>query len=689
MATRAMAQDPYKYFRPEARDLVDQFAKGILELEKDGSNAAAVQQLLRLAHTLKGAARVVKQAEIADRAHAIEDTLSPFRESAAGIAREHIDTILEHLDEISSRIAALTSTANAEIPVARKSEPAESSRTVRTDIAEADAVLEGVAETHALLNGLRGATQGIEQARHLADRLLAQIAPSGTADLGRQSAGNANQRFAIADELRRRFGSVERNLTSTIDQMDRELRQLREAAERLRLVSAANLFTALERTARDTARALSKQVIFEGKGGDIRLDSHVLETVQGALIQIIRNAVAHGIELEAERTLAGKSAAGHVWVNIFRRGPRIVLECRDDGRGVDLEAVRRVASQRGLTGAAAKALDAEALVRMLLRGGISTSKTVTDLSGRGIGLDVVREAAERLGGEVIFRTEAGVGTTFELVIPPSLASMEALIVEAGEAGNATAIPLDSVRSTLRVAADEISRAAPGSSILYEQKAIAFISLSTALAGTRWSVGRSWTAIVVAGTQGLVAIGVDRLLGTARIVVRPLPPRMMASPVVVGASLDADGNPQLVLDPDGLVAAANRGDAGEVDLAAPRHLVLVVDDSLTTRMLEQSILESAGYEVDVALSGEDALGLVRGKRYTLILVDVEMPGMDGFTFIEHLRADPALRDIPAILVTSRAAPEDRQRGRQVGAQGYIVKSEFDQAELLTIIRPLME
>jgi two-component system, chemotaxis family, sensor kinase CheA len=689
MATRGLAQDPYKYFRPEARDLVDQFAKGILALEKDGSNAAVVQQLLRLAHTLKGAARVVKQAEIADRAHAIEDTLSPFRESAVGIAREHIDTILEHLDEIGSRIGALTPigalmpTENAEAPVARKSEPAESSRTVRTDIAEADAVLEGVAETHALLNGLRGASQEIEQARHLADRLLA------TADPGRQSAGNASQRFAIADELRRRFGSVERNLTSTIDQMDRELRQLREAAERLRLVSAANLFTALERTARDTARALSKQVIFEGKGGDIRLDSHVLETVQGALIQIIRNAVAHGIELEAERTLAGKSSAGHVWVNIFRRGPRIVLQCRDDGRGVDLEAVRRVASQRGLIGPTAKALDAEALVRMLLRGGISTSKTVTDLSGRGIGLDVVREAAERLGGEVVFRTEAGVGTTFELVIPPSLASMEALIVEAGEAGNATAIPLDSVRSTLRVAADEISRASPGSSILYEQKAIAFISLSTALAGTRWSVGRSWTAIVVAGTQGLVAIGVDRLLGTARIVVRPLPPRMTASPVVVGASLDADGNPQLVLDPDGLVAAANRGDAGEVDLAPPRHLVLVVDDSLTTRMLEQSILESAGYEVDVALSGEDALGLVRGKRYALILVDVEMPGMDGFTFIEHLRADPASRDIPAILVTSRAAPEDRQRGREVGAQGYIVKSEFDQAELLTIIRPLME
>jgi two-component system chemotaxis sensor kinase CheA len=684
-----MPQDPYKYFRPEARDLVDQFAKGILDLEKGGSDAAAVRQLLRLAHTLKGAARVVKQSEIADRAHAIEDALSPFRDSAGSLARAQIDTILEHLDEISSRLVTLVPAERAELDVATKSESVESSRTVRTDIAETDAVLDGVAETHALLNGLRGVAHGVEQARHLADRLSAQFAPSGTADRNRQSGGTSNQRFAMADELRRRFGGVERNLGSIIDQMDRELGQLREAVERLRLVSTGNLFTALERTARDTAQALSKEVIFEARGRDLRLDSHVLETVQGALIQIIRNAVAHGIELATERTKAGKPPIGRVSVDISRRGRRIVFECRDDGRGVDLDAVRRVALQRGLTGHAAKELDAQALVRMLLRGGITTSKTVTGTSGRGIGLDVVREAVERLGGEVVFRTDAGIGTTFELVVPPSLASMEALIVEAGEAGSATAIPLECVQSTLRVGAHEISRASPGASILYEQSAIAFISLSGALDGTRWSAGRSWTAIVVAGAGGMAAVGVDRLLGTARIVVRSLPPRMTASPIVAGASLDADGNPQLVLDPDGLIAAAQRGDVSEIDAAPPRRLVLVVDDSLTTRMLEQSILESAGYEVDVAISGEEALGLVRRKRYALILVDVEMPGMDGFTFIEHLRSEPTLRDIPAILVTSRAEPEDRRRGREVGAQGYIVKSEFDQAVLLTIIRPLME
>jgi two-component system chemotaxis sensor kinase CheA len=159
-------------------------------------------------------------------------------------------------------------------------------------------------------------------------------------------------------------------------------------------------------------------------------------------------------------------------------------------------------------------------------------------------------------------------------------------------------------------------------------------------------------------------------------------------IVAGVSLDAEGNPQLVLDPDGLVARAQLGDTTEFELAAPGFPVLIIDDSLTTRMLEQSILESAGYEVDVAICAEDALEYARRKRYSLFLVDVEMPGMDGFTFVERIRADPALSGIPAILVTSLAAPEDRQRGFDVGAQGYVIKSEFDQAELLTLIKPLV-
>ena len=172
-----------------------------------------------------------------------------------------------------------------------------------------------------------------------------------------------------------------------------------------------------------------------------------------------------------------------------------------------------------------------------------------------------------------------------------------------------------------------------------------------------------------------------------MIARPLPAHLKSSPLAVGAALDGEGHPQLILDPDGLIAAAHGARAAEPHAAPSRRPVLVIDDSLTTRMLEKSILESAGYEVDVASCAEDGLDFARRKSFALILCDVEMPGMDGFTFVEQLRSDPALRNTPAILVTSRSAPEDRERGRAAGAHGYIVKSEFNQAELLAMIRPM--
>jgi two-component system chemotaxis sensor kinase CheA len=184
------------------------------------------------------------------------------------------------------------------------------------------------------------------------------------------------------------------------------------------------------------------------------------------------------------------------------------------------------------------------------------------------------------------------------------------------------------------------------------------------------------------------VGVERLRGTQNLILRPLPDCTPSDPVVAGASLDAEGHPQLVLDPQGLVEHVGRAGSALAAMPSSRAPILVIDDSLTTRMLEQSILESAGYEVDLATSGEEGLERARQRSYALFLVDVEMPGMDGFSFIERAREDPILRDIPAVLVTSRASPEDRQRGSSAGARAYIVKGEFDQSELLEQIRILV-
>lgn len=684
-----MAQDPYKYFRVEARELLDELGRGVLNVEKGAHTPDLIPRLLRLAHTLKGAARVVKQREIADQAHAIEDALAPFRDLVAAVPHESINTVLGLLDTIGSHVTALIPPSDIEAAVPGKLLPEEALRTVRADITEMDSLLNGIAETRAQLWALRKSLGSAPRVRYLVDLLVERPGPR-SGESGQPGNGRpGDRRQPLADELRTVFGGLERSLASSLDQMDRELRHVHDAAERLRLVAAGALFTALERTARDAAKALGKRVVFEGHGGEVRLDAHVLGAVQGALLQVIRNAVAHGVESDGDRRTAGKPNDGRVTLDVVRRGRRVSFTCKDDGRGVDLEAVRRAAQRKGLPSAEIQKLGAEELLRLLLAGGISTSGAVTEVSGRGIGLDIVREAAERLGGEATVRTEAGKGTAVELIVPLSLASLAALVVETSSL--AATIPLDAVRGTLRLAPEDIARTANGESALYEGKAVPFISLWRALGqGGAASArgGRPWSAVVVGGAGGVAAVGVDRLLGTANVVLRPLPDLAPASSVVAGASLDAEGNLQLVLDPDGLIAEAQRTHALEAEPEAAGRPVLVIDDSLTTRMLEQSILESAGYPVDVAMSGEEALEKARRKRYALFLVDIEMPGMDGFAFIERTRADPMLHAIPAILVTSRTSPEDRRRGEELGALGYIAKSEFDQAELLERIGQLV-
>jgi two-component system chemotaxis sensor kinase CheA len=276
----------------------------------------------------------------------------------------------------------------------------------------------------------------------------------------------------------------------------------------------------------------------------------------------------------------------------------------------------------------------------------------------------------------------------EVVVPVSLSALDALIVEGS--GIPAAIPLDAVRRTLRVAPADLARAPDGETIVDGRESIPFIALEQTLARGRREPRRpkAWSTVVVHHEAALVALGVDRLLGVANVVVRPLPELAPGDPIVAGASLDAEGNPQIVLDPEGLVARARLGERTPPLARSPSLPVLVIDDSLTTRMLEQSILEAAGYEVDLAISAEEALEKVRGRAYALFLVDVEMPGMDGFTFVERAQADPALRHVPAILVTSRGSSEDRARGAAVGARAYVVKSEFDQAGLLKTIRALL-
>lgn len=676
-----MTGDPYKYFRVEAREILQGITQGALELEKGSAASDGVASLLRLAHTLKGASRVVRQPAIAELAHSMEGVLAPHRGSRSVVPKESVNQILELADGIASRLADLETPAKPNLPAPVRPPAEDVFETVRVEVDEVEALLENLSEASVQLTAVRTQAGEIGSLKRMAVCVLEQL----TAGLGT----GAPRTRALAADLVDSLEKLDRTLANSTEQAEREFGQVRERADCLRLMPAASIFAALARSVRDSADSLGKRVELVASGGGIRVEAHVLLVLRDALLQLVRNAVAHGIEVPAARLAAGKPPTGRIDVQFEQRGARLTFLCKDDGQGINVEAVRQAAVKQGtISGARAASLTVEEAVALLLGGGISTTGTVTHVSGRGIGLDLVRQAAAGLKGEAKIRTTAGEGTTVEISVPVSVASLPALTMHS--AGRVSSIPLDSVRQTLRIADAEIVRSASQESIVFEGATIPFLPLSEVLGGRTGAAARRerWSAVVVAYGPKLAAVGVDRLLGLGTAVVRKLPALAVADPLIGGASLDSEGNPCLVLDPAGLVEASHNRAHREVSGSPARLPILVIDDSLTTRMLEQSILESAGYTVEVAVSAEEALEKARATRYGLFLVDVEMPGMDGFTFVAKTRSDPVLRDVPAILVTSRNSPADLRQGQEAGASAYVVKSEFDQDSLLRTIGRLV-
>jgi two-component system, chemotaxis family, sensor kinase CheA len=685
------SKDPYKYFRIEARELLEGLQRGVAGLGAAAYDPELISSLLRLAHTLKGASRVVKLPTISDLAHRLEDILGPCRENKAWPSPEQRGELNQLLESIGTNLAGIDhSPAPAETPAAHAPVPAATPAlldTVRLQVAEVDAVLAGVAGTTAELAELRKDIRGFDHTAQQA-RLLHALAARSQAGAG---GSETIARLQVdASDLAAGLEGVRQRVAGRAERLGRDLQRLHEDTGRLRLIPTEALWSFLEHTVRDAAQILGRRVRLEVDSRTQRLDTPVFAGLQEALLHLVRNAVAHGIDSEPERAAAGKPAVGRIRVQIEHGIGRLRVVCEDDGRGIDTEAVARAARAKGwLTTGPGEPLGMDAAIRLLLRGGVTTTAATTEMSGRGVGLDVVRAAVARLGGELTINSAPGQGTVVILDVPVTLSAIEALIVESG--GTPILLPLESVQRVVRTETSAIHRSARHEEIHLDGGMVPYAELHRLMSVPAEGIRprRSHvTVVVIKGGAGNAALGVDRLLGVSEAVVRPLPTLADAASFVAGASPGAGGLPRLVFDTRALATAISAVDAATAAPAASPSSILVVDDSLTTRMLEQSILESSGYSVDLAVSGEDALQRLQERRYGLLLVDVEMPGMDGFTLISQIRNNPAWREIPAILVTSRESHQDRQRGLAVGAQDYVIKGEFDQRRLLRRIGELL-
>lgn len=529
----------------------------------------------------------------------------------------------------------------------------------------------------------------------------------------RKLAGNALRELGDGD----RAGALERHgdaLDQQLRSVSRQARQARRLQQRTgwtlrqlatdlqqevrdaRMVPAESVFAGFRKMVRDIARESGKQVEVQVTGLEVEADRMVLQGLKDPVMHLLRNALAHGVELPGERVAAGKPAAAQVGLGFAVTDGRLVMTVEDDGRGLNYDAIRGKAVELGLFSVEEAAeLSRQTLVDLIFDPGFSTNRAVDDLSGRGMGLSVVREAATMMNGTVEVLPREPFGTRFRLSVPLSVSSQRLFLV--GCQGHTYAVPTEGIDRLHRVPAEAV-RTVEGKSVVYlgdQQVPLLSLAHLLALGETAVKVSRNVVPLLVLKNgDRRVGVAVDEFLSIREALVKDIGVPAAMGTMVAGGMLLEDGGVALVLNPFEIVETFRKSGSirvlTTVEKPAERRVpvILVVDDSLTTRTLEKSILEAHGYVVRLAVDGIEALAKLRADHVDLVISDIQMPRLDGFGLLQAIKNDQALKKVPVILVTSLEAREDRERGLALGADAYVVKRKFDQKELLETIGQIL-
>jgi len=701
-------------FEVEAEEHLQAINGHLLALEQARGEVpeGLLAELFREAHSLKGAARAVGLLEVEALAHGLEELFARTGDGRVDPDPETLDTIFRTLDSIEAALAPHASSKESgsepeevsralqppDEPAAVRDQPRASEDSVRVATSKLDALMADVGE---LLVTRIGTEQRLGDVRALESALAnwdtggRRVRRHGT---GQIDAGSAR---ALLEEEAGRLHAVRRDVGELRRQLEADARRaaqvtgdLQDDVRRARMLPVATVFRTFSRMVRDLARDGGKEVTLTLAGSETEVDRSVLEQIKDPLTHLLRNCVDHGMEAPELRVEVGKPSSGTISLTAHARGDALVIVVADDGAGIDLDLVRRAAVKSGvLSPAAAAALSDRQAMSLIFRSGLSTSPIITDLSGRGVGLDVVREAVERLHGSVEVDSRTGEGTTFTLSLPLSVSTMDCLLIHIG--GQTFALPVSSVERIIRAGADDIERAEGLDIVRVDGSPVALARLSDLLGLDAAPVGHdpgSRRPVIIVGSQDRrMALLVDDLTRTHEVVIKTLPEPLSRVRHIGGATILGSGEVAMLLSAADLMSSIEQGGRPPVDAAGADgepSSILVVEDSITTRTLEKNILEAAGYRVGVAADGAEAWGLLQKNGYGLVVSDIEMPEVDGFELVARIRSDPRHRDLPVVLVTSRGSREDRERGIQAGADAYIVKGAFDQDRLLETIRRLI-
>lgn len=708
-----MALDIKKFvarFVEEARDHLTRIGNGLHALEQHPADREQLNSIFRSAHTIKGSSRMLKLMTISDTAHQLEEVLSALREGK-----------LDYHATLGSVLYRGTDALSALVDLVAAGEP----------LPPVDQNLCQVLAQAAL--GISPSVSPVVTAEPATLSPSDSAPPTPAADVRLKTSDTVRIKMDKLDELIKLMGEVvssharSRQRLSEVEHLDqRNTRRdehavaLHRFAQRLRddvlaqellmnelhskvllmrMLPLAVVFDPIGRMVRELSAGIGKEVECVISGADIELDRQLIDKLADPILHLLRNAVDHGIEVPAARLAAGKPARGRITLAAHQEGGQVVIDISDNGGGIPLAAIRDKAVRKGLMSLeAVTALSEAEVIDLIFLPGFSTSPILTDISGRGVGMDVVKRCiVDDLRGVVSVASQPSKGTAFTLRLPLSLAMMRVLLIEAG--GIPFGFTAQYVVELLRVPAQQVLRVAERRAVIIRNEFVPIAYLPELLdlpagAARQTAVTQSELLLLVVRVRGeKLALVIDDLLDERDMVIKPLPAHLHSLNTTSGMVTTGKNELVNILHVPELLAKARRAQSvaqtsdATTDAAAAWH-ILVVDDSLNTREIEKDVLEAQGYRVTLAEDGQDGLRKAQQEQFDAVLTDIEMPNMDGFTLTERLRQEPRYHATPIIIITSREKPADKQRGVEVGADAYIVKGDFDQTNLVDTLRNLL-
>jgi len=723
-ATYIEDEEMREVYQLASRERLQKLETGLLQLEKQPDDPTTLDELLREAHSLKGDSRSagvepvealihhieeilggiklqpnILTPEISDRLYQGLDAMGKLVQEAVTGQSQGVNTIavLNQLLEVSLPTLPETVPTPVEPPVPKTPALSDTYRidTIRVPTRDLDALMAQAEELNVTKLRIAYAASEIEELVTLWQEWKAFYRQSGEV-----TATEVNPFQQRLEEKITALRTASQENTSNLDLIAEDLR---ERIQTLRQLPLSTIFQLFPRMVRDLARKQSKQVELMIEGGETTADKNILEDIKDSLTHLIRNAIDHGIETPEEREKLGKPPVAKIWLRGSLVGNTIMIEVADDGRGLDIEQIKQTAIKRKLYQAdELERMNPSQLYDLIFTPGFSTRSFITEISGRGIGLDVVKTNIERLKGAIAIDSKPNQGSTFRIQLRTTLATVNALFVSVQ--GIIQAIPIEFVQTTLLLSPDDIKTENGRDMITWMDRTIPVANLADVLelsnspsyalaAKQETAPSELRSCILLKVGEEISGFLVDQLLDTQEVPLKPQTVLLKRVKNILGATILPTGDVCMILNPADLVKSGQQQTPATVSVKSKTVLqtkptILLVEDSLPVRTQERRLLEGAGYEVVVAVDGLDGYSQLKSRHFDAVVSDVEMPHLDGLSLTATIRQHPEYQDLPIVLVTTLDSEADQQRGAEAGADAYIIKGKFNQAFLLETINRLV-